>query len=316
VLSAAIHILLLLALLLRPARREPTEAQPNASDIALVFASSAPKAATTPNPGNGASRPKATESAQAQGHSPPHPPPMLHPSARPPAPPVAKPTTPPAPPQAKPAVPVPQPSAPAPPPAKPHNWEPARLPPLPPLVVPTPFPVPEAPAYPEPTPPPAVRQAGKAEPARPASRQASLAKPLMRSWSLAGGSSILDPYALGSGSPDVRRGASHEALSSDLHGADQLGPDWSAELLAWVDEHKHYPEQAAANGEDGDASVEVTTDRSGKVQRVTLVGRSGSVFLDMGLESLFRYAHLPPFPYDAADNTVTFTFTMHYILIR
>jgi outer membrane biosynthesis protein TonB len=62
--------------------------------------------------------------------------------------------------------------------------------------------------------------------------------------------------------------------------------------------------------------VRVQVDRSGRVQSVELRGRSGSQWLDLALQGLFRGAHLPAFPPDAPDPTFTFDFTMNYVLIR
>ena len=83
-----------------------------------------------------------------------------------------------------------------------------------------------------------------------------------------------------------------------------------------MDEHKHYPEQAIANDEDGSSGVRITVDRYGQVTEVRLVRRSGSTWLDAGLTGLFRDARLPPFPPGTHDEAVTITFTMHYILER
>jgi hypothetical protein len=44
--------------------------------------------------------------------------------------------------------------------------------------------------------------------------------------------------------------------------------------------------------------------------------RSGSPWLDIALEALFRGAKLPPMPKSVGDQPVPFHFTMHYILIR
>ncbi len=122
-------------------------------------------------------------------------------------------------------------------------------------------------------------------------------------------------HSLESGTPAARRGR-REDNPFDMRGAEQLGSDWGQAFMAWVDEHKHYPEQAIANDEDGNSTVQFTVDRYGRVKEVSLVQRSGSVWLDMGLTGLFRDARLPPFPVDAPEKDVTITFTMHYILTR
>ena len=93
----------------------------------------------------------------------------------------------------------------------------------------------------------------------------------------------------------------------------EVGPDWRNLLSKWVHDHAYYPEQAAMNGEDGTAMVRVAANPDGHVTSVELRMRSGSVWLDMALQSLFRDAHLPPLH---EDEPIVFDFTMHYILIR
>jgi TonB family protein len=68
------------------------------------------------------------------------------------------------------------------------------------------------------------------------------------------------------------------------------------------------------NGEDGDAMVQVVANPDGRVTSVQLEQKSGSVWLDLALQSLFRGAHLPPL-HDETE-PITFNFLMHYILIR
>jgi TonB family protein len=96
----------------------------------------------------------------------------------------------------------------------------------------------------------------------------------------------------------------------------EVGPDWRNELIEWVDEHAYYPEQAAALGQDGTARVVVNTAPDGRVLSVELESRSGSQWLDLALEALFRGAKLPPLPKQAGTAPIVFHFTMHYILIR
>lgn len=96
----------------------------------------------------------------------------------------------------------------------------------------------------------------------------------------------------------------------------EVGPDWRNALSAWVNEHSYYPSQAAEMGEQGTARVLVTAMPDGRVLSVELERRSGSQWLDLALEGLFRGAKLPPMPKSAGDQPVPFHFTMHYILMR
>ncbi len=130
-------------------------------------------------------------------------------------------------------------------------------------------------------------------------------------------------WSLGQQTPPAQRGGqgpsqagSLSEAASQIKGAERLGTDWRNALAAWVEAHKYYPQQAVLNNEDGSPQVEVRVRRDGKVQSVMLETRSGSQWLDLALQGMFRSARLPPFPDDARENEITFTFTMHYILVR
>jgi TonB family protein len=95
-----------------------------------------------------------------------------------------------------------------------------------------------------------------------------------------------------------------------------VDPSWLDALHAWWDRHGYYPEQAAANGEDGTVGIEIVVDRYGRVHRVTRERRSGSVWLDMAAEAVFRDARLPPFPPDSSDDRITVDLTITYVLVH
>src|ERR1700733_4026316 len=107
-----------------------------------------------------------------------------------------------------------------------------------------------------------------------------------------------------------REGALDNTPFSRVAGA-HVGPDWRNELSAWVHAHAYYPEQAAMNGEDGTAMVRVVANPNGQVTSVELESRSGSQWLDLALQALFRDARLPPLHDE--NEPITFDFTMHYI---
>jgi protein TonB len=96
----------------------------------------------------------------------------------------------------------------------------------------------------------------------------------------------------------------------------EVGPDWRNALSEWVSEHAYYPSQAATMGQEGSTRVVVTTTPNGRVLSVEMERRSGSQWLDLALEGLFRGAKLPPMPKSVGDQPVSFHFTMHYMLIR
>jgi protein TonB len=93
------------------------------------------------------------------------------------------------------------------------------------------------------------------------------------------------------------------------------GADYRNALSRWVAEHAYYPPQAAEKGEEGDAQVHVIAGPDGKVKEVELIGKSGSMWLDLALQALFRDQRIPPYP-NGGGAPIEFNFLMHYILIR
>jgi protein TonB len=96
----------------------------------------------------------------------------------------------------------------------------------------------------------------------------------------------------------------------------RVDPSWLSALHEWWLQHGYYPEQAIANGDDGTVGIQIVVDRSGRVQRVELESRSGSVWLDMGAQAVFRDARLPVLPPDTPDPRITVDLTIRYRLIR
>ena len=96
----------------------------------------------------------------------------------------------------------------------------------------------------------------------------------------------------------------------------EVGTDWRNALSAWVEEHSYYPNQAVELHQQGSVRVLVTTLPNGRVTSVELERGSGSPWLDLALQGMFRGAKLPALPKSAGDQPVPFHFTMHYILIR
>jgi periplasmic protein TonB len=93
------------------------------------------------------------------------------------------------------------------------------------------------------------------------------------------------------------------------------GADYRNALSQWVREHAYYPPQASGKREEGDATVHVLAGPDGRVKEVELIGKSGSMWLDLALLSLFRDQHIPPYP-GGGSEPIEFNFTMHYVLIR
>jgi protein TonB len=94
-----------------------------------------------------------------------------------------------------------------------------------------------------------------------------------------------------------------------------LGAGWNQLLHEWLERHKYYPEQAAQLGQQGEVTVAMTIQSDGHVTDLRLIGRSGSPWLDMGLQSIFRDAHVPPFPPGTTETSINMTVRMDYSLI-
>ncbi len=113
--------------------------------------------------------------------------------------------------------------------------------------------------------------------------------------------------------PSFSGGQMHDAVA---HVSDPgASGDYLAGISAYVERHKFYPSQAASNGEDGVATIEATIARDGRVINVQLKQSSGSRWLDMAWESLFRDHRFAPFTDDMKGDKQTFTLTMDYELI-
>ena len=96
---------------------------------------------------------------------------------------------------------------------------------------------------------------------------------------------------------------------------DAAGADWRNALSRWVSEHAYYPPQARREGQEGDVKVHVVAEPNGRVKEVELIGRSGSMWLDLALLALFRDQRIPPLPAGEKE-PIEFNFTMHYVLLR
>jgi periplasmic protein TonB len=271
----------------------------------------------------------------------------------PPLPPVVQPPTPPAPeqPAQQPQPAAPQPETlppverpapepiPLPPPAPlppPPDLEPAPIPPLPPPSpprLPPLAPVPLQPALPAPVPPqpvptpprPVPRPAPAAPRPPPAPPKASdfpppvdfsLGKPAVPSTPSPARARTSPRVP---GTIDMSLGPASKGIADPTPRSDReeelAGADYRNALSRWVSEHAYYPEQARRAGDEGDAKVHVLAGPDGRVKEVQLIGKSGSIWLDLALLSLFRDQQIPPYP-GGGGEPIEFNFTMHYVLIR
>ncbi len=112
--------------------------------------------------------------------------------------------------------------------------------------------------------------------------------------------------------PSNKNATQHDELV-EIKG--HVGSGWSNALKRWVKEHAYYPEAAVQQGQQGDVTVDIKIDRSGKVITERLVKGSESAFLNMAWYGLWRDAQVPPFPKGTKDKTVTIRYTIEYRLI-
>lgn len=95
----------------------------------------------------------------------------------------------------------------------------------------------------------------------------------------------------------------------------EVGPDWFNQFAAWWDRHGYYPPQAGKQNQQGEVTLDLVIQRSGRVERVALASGSGSQWLDLAALGVFRGALLPALPSDAAAS-VPLNLTIHYEIIR
>jgi len=199
---------------------------------------------------------------------------------------------------------------------------------------------------PAPTPPPEVRLETPSAPERP-QREADImpqlppppqpAPPRPRPAPRAAPGTLSNPMdlSLGPAAPRPRAAARGSVASRAIDlspGPPRQGPspldpyaqiraanasaDWNRGLEAYWRRHRYYPRQAAEGGEDGTVVIQLTVNRSGKVESVEIKSRSGSQWLDMAAVGTFRNGQLPPFTPEMREDRITFTIPINYILLR
>ena len=127
------------------------------------------------------------------------------------------------------------------------------------------------------------------------------------------------PGSVASRSLDLATGAARAPNRQEAYfdaRAARLGADWKDGLEGYWLRHRYYPRQAAEAGEDGQVQIELTVNRYGKVEAVTVQGRSGSPWLDLAAQAVWRGAQLAPLPAEVAGDRITFSITINYILLR
>ena len=300
--SLLLHVgfaaLVVLAVMLRPPPPQPLP--PPA--YAVYYQSGAPETPAEPQ-------------SQPSPPPPPQPPAPLLPPGAPPMPPAPTP------------APLPRLAAPPTPPAPPPaDTRLAEAPPPPP-------PPPDAAALPLPPPPPPAPRPDRPQqeatviapprPARPAPQPPAERLPGL--WLPEGARLAPSPsprpdtaarrgldLSLGSLAVTGRTGPEPQV---SIRGA-EVGPDWRNAFRRWLDENVRYPANAAAVGDEGVNRIQVMVSPDGRVKSWRLLRRSGSVWLDAGLEGPFRNAVLPAFPPGADPEGVEINLTVHWNIIR
>jgi len=304
-LHAGFFGLIVLAVLTRPAPREP--GADAGYPVEFLTGETAPPAGPATPPAPVPSVPNVEEV----------PPPAAAPVAPPPLPQFAAPPPPPAAPRpaeaAAPPVPVPPPPAPrfaAVPPPPPGQFEALPLPPPP----------PPAPRLDRPQ-----QEAAVIAPQRPARPAPPAPERLPGLWLPDGARLSPSP----SQRPEARaqRGIDLSLNTLSVIGRNQplpqvsvrganVGEDWRRGFRRWLNENVRYPANAAAVGDEGVNRIQLLVAPDGRVKSWRLVQRSGSVWLDAGLEGPFRNAVLPPFPPGADPDGVEVTLTVFWNIIR
>ncbi len=177
--------------------------------------------------------------------------------------------------------------------------------PLPPFVPPQP---------PEPLPPSPLSPSAPPRVARQVPRNPS-AFPAPQDWSLNAGPQGRSPGRTSHGLDlSVPGGGSRDDSSLGYVSGARPSGDWMGELRRWVDARKYYPEGAVQSLQQGDVTLMVQIDRSGRVLSVQMANSSRSPFLDGAFVDLFRGGTVPPFTPDMAEQTTTLRATMHFVL--
>ena len=277
-LSLALHLVVLLALLARPLERPPVAAS---EPIPVDFVMEAALADAVTEAG---SQPAAAAAA-APSAEPPAPVPDM------PAPPIQQAEAPPPEPAPAPETPVPpaQQTEPPPPDPAPAPSPPPPEAPPPSLPVPPPPVTPPRPPFPAPVP--------QARPPRPAPPR-----------------TVTRPAApRGSGSPAEAPAtpANDQGAASRANLASN-GAAWMGRLKQWWDQNSFYPREASQTNEGGSVRVRIAIAGDGQVTAISVVQGSGSSVLDAAAVAVFRGARLPPLPPGAPPQPADVVITLHY----
>lgn len=95
-----------------------------------------------------------------------------------------------------------------------------------------------------------------------------------------------------------------------------VDPSWLNALHDWWQRHGYFPDEAARLGQDGTVRIGIVVDKYGKVTHLELEDRSGSPWLDLAAQSVFRGANLPSLLPFTTDDQISVDLTIRYILLN
>jgi periplasmic protein TonB len=86
-------------------------------------------------------------------------------------------------------------------------------------------------------------------------------------------------------------------------------------LARWLEKHKRYPHQARVQHIEGEGSVKIYIDRTGKVLDFRIEKSTGSTILDEGIGKIIKNANpFPPFPLDYPAEELEFLVPIRFSL--
>ena len=95
----------------------------------------------------------------------------------------------------------------------------------------------------------------------------------------------------------------------------ELRDGWTRSLDTYWLRHRYYPSQALQAGVGGQVKIELTVNRLGKVEDVTLLASSGSQWLDLAALASWRSAQLAAFPAKVTDHRITLAVAVTYTIL-
>lgn len=113
---------------------------------------------------------------------------------------------------------------------------------------------------------------------------------------------------------DIPAASTQQATTIPSQSAAQAANAWQAQLGAWLQAHKHYPEAARDMDEEGNVEIRFTVAQDGRVTAVSVVQGSGAPILDDAALAMLQDATVPALPPTMAQSAITITVELRYAL--